>query len=88
MIRSILLLGLIAASSPTFADCDHFKWSVAKDREALAAAKPLTGDAAVDEGYEVALTAGLSLPFKPEREPKSGTSAALIAVPKLDAGRY
>ena len=88
MIRSALLLGLLVAASPAYADCDAFKWSVAKDRQALAAAKPLAGDAAVGEGYEVALTPGLALPVKPQREPKAGTSAAVVVAPKLDAGLY
>ena len=88
MIRSALLLGLLVIATPAVADCDAFKWSVARDREALAAAKPLAGEAAVGEGYEVTLTPGLTLPVKPQREPKAGTSAAVIGVPKLDAGLY
>ena len=88
MLRSALLLGLLAAASPASADCSAFKWSVAKDRDALAAARPLSGDAAVGEGYEVALTPGLALPVKPEREPKPGTSAAVVSLPRLEAGLY
>lgn len=88
MRRSALVVGFWLAASPALADCDSFKWSVAKDREALAAAKPLTGDAALGEGYEVALTPGLALPVKPEREPKPGTAAAVVVAPKLEAGLY
>jgi hypothetical protein len=85
---ALVLLGSLALAAPAFADCDHFKWSVAKEREAFAAAKPLAGEAAVGEGYEVALTPDLAPPVKPESEPKPGTSAAVLDVPKLDAGAY
>ena len=88
MLRSALLTGLLVAATPALADCDAFKWSVAKDKDALAAAKPLAGDAAVGQGYELPLTPGLALPVKPEREPKAGTSAAVVTLPKLEAGTY
>jgi len=87
-VRVALLLILATLASPASAGCGDFKWNVMKDREALAAAKPLVGDAAPGEGYEVALTPGLTLPVKPEREPKPGTLAAVVSVPKLDAGLY
>jgi hypothetical protein len=91
MIRAALLWGLLGMASPAFADCDHFKWSVAKEREAFAGAQPLpsTGASAdVGKGYDVALTPDLALPVKPERAPKAGTSAAVFELPKLDAGAY
>ncbi len=91
MIRSALFLGLLVTAAPAFADCDHFKWSVAKEREAFASAQPLaaTGASAdVGKGYDLALTPDLALPVKPERAPKSGTSAAVFQVPKVDAGTY
>ena len=88
MIRFACAFALIAAAAPASADCNAFKWSLARDREALAAAKSLAGDAVVGQGYEVALTPGLALPVKPEREPRAGTSAAVVVVPKLDAGLY
>lgn len=91
MFRSALLLALLGTASPAFADCDHFKWSVAKELEAFASAQPLpSAGAAADVGkaYEVALSPGLALPVKPEREPKPGTSAAVLELPKIDAGLY
>jgi hypothetical protein len=91
MIRSALWLSLLAAASPAWADCDHFKWSVAKESEAFAAPQPLpsvSDSAVVGKGYAVTLTQDLALPVKPERDPKPGTHAAVVSLPKLDAGTY
>ena len=91
MIRSALPLALLIAASPAWADCDGFKWSVAKEREAFAAPIPLpsvSGSAELGKGYAVTLTKDLSLPVKPERDPKPGTYAAVVEAPKLAAGTY
>jgi hypothetical protein len=91
MLRSACLLGLLAAATPASADCEHFKWSVAKEREAFAAPQPLSAvsDSVVaDKAYAVTLAKDLSLPNKPERDPKPGTFAAVLKLPKLEAGLY
>jgi hypothetical protein len=85
------LLVLLAAVSPASADCDHFKWSVTKEREAFAAPQPLASvsdNAVVGKGYSVTLTQGLTLPNAPEREAKPGSYAAVVNLNKLEAGLY
>jgi hypothetical protein len=91
MIRSVLLLGALAAASPAFADCDHFKWSVAKEREAFATPQPLTAvsdSAKVGQAYALTLAQGVDLPNIPERDPKPGKYSAVVNLGDLDAGLY
>jgi hypothetical protein len=91
MIRSVILAGALVAAAPAFADCDHFKWSVAKEREAFASPQPLASisdSAKVGQGYALTLSQGLDLPNKPERDPKPGKFEAVIRLNTIDAGLY
>jgi hypothetical protein len=89
------LLALVAltlvAATPARADCEHFKWSVADERTWFASAAPLpaeTGEAKLGAGYAVNLSKDVKLPVAPERAPAAGSYAAVLNVPKLDAGLY
>jgi hypothetical protein len=82
----------LLAGAPARADCDHFKWSVARELgwfKASPAALPAEGgSAAPGAGYELTLAKDVKLPIPPERAPGKDTSAAVVTVPKLDAGAY
>ncbi len=92
MLRPLIFVSvLIVGAAPASADCDRFKWSVAKEREAFATPQPLpsvSDSAVVGIGYAVTLMQGLALPTKPERDSTPGSYAAVIDVNKLEAGRY
>jgi hypothetical protein len=87
----LVLAGLLAAA-PARADCDHFKWSVARER-AWFAASPATlpatdGQVAADAGYAVTLAKDVKLPVAPERTAKPNSFAAFLSAPKLAPGLY
>jgi hypothetical protein len=89
--RRVLAAALVLAASPAFADCDHFKWSVAKEIAAFAAPAPLPasgGMAAPGQGFALTLAKDMALPIPPERAPKPGTYAGVVTTPKLSAGLY
>jgi hypothetical protein len=90
-----LLLAIFAPlvfAAPARADCDHFKWSVARERAWFAAspaALPATGgQAAASAGYTVTLAKDVKLPVPPQRAPKPDTFAAVLAAPQLAPGLY
>ena len=88
---AFFLAASLIGVAPAWADCDHFKWSLAREALAFAATEPLAatgGRAAVGKGYAVKLTQGLALPNKPGRDPGPATFAAVIDLPSLDAGLY
>jgi hypothetical protein len=82
----------LLAAAPARADCDHFKWSVANERAWFAAAPtslPATGGAAEPgRGYALTLDKDVKLPVAPERAPKPDRFAAVVSLPKLEAGVY
>lgn len=91
--RAALTLALaLGAAPPAYADCDHFKWSVAQERGWFAASPaPLPsigGKAESGHGYALALAKDVKLPTPPERAPKPDTYAAVVEAPKLAAGLY
>ena len=89
--RLLLAALALAVAGPARADCAHFKWSVADERTWFASASPLppeTGEAKPGAGYAVALSKDVKLPVAPERAPSEGSYAAVLNVPKLDAGLY
>ena len=91
MRRYLIAAAVVAIAAPAHADCEHFKWSVAKEKEWFASPSPLpasSGEANVNTGYTLVLSRGLALPVAPERAPKPNTFAAVVNVPKLDAGLY
>jgi len=90
--RVALVILAVLAAAPARADCDHFKWSVAKERAWFAAAPaslPATGgDAEAGRGYALTLSKDVKLPVAPERAPKPDRFAAVVSLPKLEAGVY
>ena len=85
-----VLAGLVATSA--HADCDHFKWSIAKERASFAASPArlaATGSSAeVGTAYALALAENVKLPVTPERKPSDSRYGAVVTVPKLEAGLY
>ena len=91
MHRSALAVFVCLASAPAYADCDHLKWSVAKERAWFASPAPLpavSGSAEAGTGYVVTLEKGIKLPVAPERAPDKDAYAGVVSIPKLDAGAY
>jgi len=92
MIRSALALAVVFAAAPAYADCDHFKWSVAAERALFSASPaPLAatdGKAEINKAYALALGKDVKPAVAPERKPKDGTSGAVVAVTDLPAGLY
>ena len=88
----VAAVACLLSIAPARADCDHFKWSVARELGWFSAspkALPAQGGAATPgAGFALTLAKGLSLPTPPEREPGKDTFAAVVSLPKLDAGRY
>lgn len=86
------VLAPLVAAAPARADCDHFKWSVARERgwfSASPATLPATGgQAEVGAGYALTLAKDAKLPVAPERAPKPNSFAAVLGAPKLEAGLY
>jgi hypothetical protein len=93
-VKRVLLavLAPLVFVAPARADCDHFKWSVARERAWFAAspaALPATGGQAVaSAGYAVTLAKDVKLPVAPERAPKPDTFAAVLIALKLAPGLY
>jgi len=89
---ALAISALAFASAPARADCDHFKWSVAKERAAFAAGPeslPATGGAAEPgKGYALTLAKDVKLPVAPERAPGPDRSAGVAILQKLAAGLY
>ncbi len=73
---ALAITALIAAAAPARADCDHLKWSVAKERAwfvASPARLPATGGSAeMGKGYALTLAKDVKLPVAPERAPGRG----------------
>ena len=87
-----LAIFAILAAAPARADCDHFKWSVARER-ALFAGSPESlaatdGAAEPGKGYALALAKDVKLPVAPERAPKPDRFAGVATLPKVAAGLY
>ncbi|MDE3177936.1 MAG: hypothetical protein KGM15_17690, partial [Pseudomonadota bacterium] len=76
MLRALMVLATLAAALPARADCEHFKWSLARERALFAgapAALPAAGASAqIGAAYAVALAQDPSLPLSPERAPQPG----------------
>jgi hypothetical protein len=92
MRSALAVLAVIAAVAPARADCDQFKWSVAKERELFAGSPanlPATGGSAeVGAAYDLSLAKDAPLPTPPERAPEKDRYAGVFSLPKLDAGLY
>ncbi len=91
MQRLPLALAFSLFAAPAFADCDHFKWSVAKEREwfaAPAALPAVNGSAETGKAYTVTLSKDVKLPTASEKETRPGTFGAVVQVPKVAAGLY
>ncbi len=90
--KHLVLLAALLAAGPAFADCDHFKWSVADDVAAFKASPaPLPaegGRAEAGKAYLLALNADVKFPVEPQRAPKPGTFGAVVTVANLAAGTY
>ena len=84
--------GALLFSAPARADCEHFKWSVAREvawfKGSPSALPAEGGTAAPGAGYALTLAKDVKLPVAPERAPGKDTYAAVVNVPKLEAGRY
>jgi hypothetical protein len=91
-VRALALLALLASVAPARADCDHFKWSLARERAWFAASPaplPATGgEAAPGAAYALSLAKDVALPVAPERAPGKDTFGAVVTVPKLEPGLY
>lgn len=85
-------LAPLVLAAPARADCDHFKWSLARERAWFAASPPslpaMGGQADVSKGYAVTLAKDVKLPAAPERAPKPGSFAAILTAPTLEPGLY
>lgn len=92
MLRSLLVLAMVAAATPVLADCDHFKWSVARERALFAGsmtALPAVGASAqVGAAYALALAKDASLPLPSERAAQPGRHGAVVNVSGVKAGLY
>ena len=94
--RWALILAAFASGS-AFADdaanCDRFKWSVARERALIAAPAPIDakGEISVgDKAYRVTLAPAEAVKFAvpPERAPKAATHGAALALNLARAGVY
>jgi hypothetical protein len=87
----LVLLAAFVVATPAYADCDHFKWSVANERAWFASPAPLPatgGEAKAGAGYALTLAKDVALPVAPERAPKPDRFAGVLTVPKLESGLY
>ena len=87
----LAVFGAILVAAPARADCDHFKWSVAREVgwfKAPAALPAEGGTAAPGAGYALTLAKDVKLPVAPERAPSKDTYAGVVSAPKLEPGRY
>jgi hypothetical protein len=93
-VKRVLLavLAPLLAAAPAHADCDHFKWSVARERAWFAASPAALpakgGEIDVSKGYSVTLAKDVKLPVAPERASKPDSFAAVLTAPKLEPGLY
>ena len=82
-------LAPLILAAPARADCDHFKWSVARERAWFAApSPPKGGQVEPGAGYALTLAKDVKLPVAPRRAPKPDTFAAVLTAPKLAPGLY
>ncbi len=85
---------LVVATGVAWADCDHFKWSVARELSLFKdAPEPVEAGAAaaLDHAYAVTLKPNESagFPVPPERGPKPGTFGGVLNLASVDsAGLY
>jgi hypothetical protein len=88
----LAVLAPLVVAAPARADCDHFKWSVARERAwfsaSPAALPPTGGQAEPNAGYAVTLAKDVKLPVAPERTAKPNSFAAFLSAPKLAPGLY
>ena len=90
-VKRLLLAALapLVIAAPARADCEHFKWSVARELGWFAApSPPRDGHVAPGAGYALTLAKDVTLPVAPQRAPKPGSFAAVLAAPKLAPGLY
>ena len=89
---ALALAALVAFALPARADCDHFKWSVARERALFAAAPaPLPasgGTAEAGKAYSLSLAKDVKPAVAPERAPRDGSFGAVVGVADLAAGLY
>ena len=92
MRRILMVLAMVATAAPAMADCEHFKWSVARERALFAgspAALPATGASAqVGAAYDLALAQDPSLPLPAERAPEPGRRGVVVSLSVVPAGMY
>ena len=82
MKRMLALIGL-ALATPAQADCDHFKWPLARERVWFAAgAEPLEAGAEIgpaEQAYALALKPGEAAGYVlPPKKPVAGTFGAVV----------
>lgn len=85
-------LAMVGGAGAARADCDHFKWSLAREQAAFAAAAPLAAGAATSANSAATLPLvpleDAHLPVAPERAPAAGSFAALVKLGPVAKGVY
>ena len=88
----LAVLAPLVVVAPAHADCDHFKWSVARERAWFSASPgvlpAIGGQADASKAYAVTLAKDVKLPVAPERPPKPDSFAAVLTAPRLEPGLY
>ena len=89
---ALILIGSLIAVAPASADCDHFKWSVAREvgwfKGSPTPMPAESGEATTGTAYALTLAKDIKLPYLPERAPGKDTYTAVVKVPKLEPGVY
>ncbi len=88
MLRSLLVLAMVAAATPALADCDHFKWRVARERALFAGLPAVGASAQVGVAYNLALAKDPSSPLPSERAAQPGRHGVAVNVSGVKAGLY
>jgi hypothetical protein len=92
MRRVFFVLVAALAAAPARADCDHFKWSVARERALFSASSGMLpavgGQSDLGKSYALTLAKDAKLPVPPERAPRKDSFAGVLSLPKLEAGLY
>lgn len=89
-----IFLPILCATGSAFADCDHFKWSVASERQWFdSGPSPIASGASIsleNRAYRIDLRASGEVQFAqpPERPEKAGAFAGVVKIDGFDAGFY
>jgi hypothetical protein len=90
-VYAAVLLSVLCAASPAVADCDHFKWSVARELQWFGSGpSPIASGASVpldERAYRIALrpTGEVQFVQPPERSAAADAFAGVVKIEGIDA---